>query len=142
MILACDNCIQGDASGWYLPLALLVAACLGLAAGCVFLARRRTGARALATTAAAVALVVGPVGAVFAIATDATFEGVICGSALSASLERPRPGMTLDRWQEGCRLHGEAVIRGATAWGVASAGAAALLVLGSSLPPRRRAAFA
>ncbi len=135
--LACDNCIPGDASGWYLPLGLATLACLGLAVACMYVAARRGGVRAISAKVAAVTLVVGPVGGIVAMATDVTFDGAICGSALSTSRDRPLPGHRLDPTQEGCRRKGEAIVRGASVWALTSAGAAALLLAGSSLPPRR-----
>jgi hypothetical protein len=54
--LACDNCIPGDASGWYLPLGLLTLLAVAAAGACVVVARRRGGRRAVPLWVAAAAL--------------------------------------------------------------------------------------
>ncbi len=130
--LACDNCTPGDASGWYLPLGLLFVVCVALAV--LVLTRWRRG-RVLRWVMAA-GLLVPPL-AVVAVATDTTYDGVICGSALSASLERPAHGLALDRAQEGCRVKGERTVVVAERVAAAGLGVAALCALGAAVPERR-----
>jgi hypothetical protein len=143
LILACDNCIPGDASGWYVPLTLGMLAALLLAAGCARVAGRRDGARSTAALVAAVALVVVPFGAVLALSVDPGRGNVVCGSALSSSLERGLPNdAALDAGQTYCKTRGMAIRRGAGTAVAASLVGAALLVGWSSLPPRRRTALA
>lgn len=142
-LLACDNCIPGDASVLYLPLSLGVAVALVLALGCVWLATTRDGVRSIAATVAAIALVIGPVGGVVALASDVGTGNSVCGSALSASLLRGVPNdAALDEGQTECKERGEKTVRGASVWAVTAAVCAGVLVAASSLPPRRRAAFA
>jgi hypothetical protein len=81
------------------------------------------------------AIVAGPVGAVFAIATPTTYDGATCGSALSASLERGVPDdAALDRTQRGCKDKGAATMRAAEAYGAASAGVAVIALLVAAVP--------
>ena len=137
--LACDNCIPGDASGWSLPLAAGALVALALAVLCVAVSSRRSGVRAILARVAASALVIGPAGALFLLAADVRYGDTYCGSALSASLERPRPGHDLDERQEGCRRNGADRVSFAAAWAATAFGGAAVCMAAASLPAKRAA---
>ncbi|HEX8004419.1 MAG TPA: hypothetical protein VF519_17160 [Mycobacteriales bacterium] len=143
LILACDNCIPGDASGWYAPLALALLVSLVLAGWCGWVALGHEGARAVAAKVAAAALAIVPAASMLAMATDVGRGNLVCGSALSSSLERGVPNdAALDENQTFCKERGEAVVRGAaTATGTAVV-ASALLMAYASVPRRPRAALA
>jgi hypothetical protein len=70
---------------------------------------------------------------------DATYGDTTCGSALSASLERPLPGSDLDARQERCRRTGDDRVAFAGAWAATAAAGAGVLVAGAALPPSGRA---
>jgi peptidoglycan/LPS O-acetylase OafA/YrhL len=139
--LACDNCVPGDASGWYLPLAFGVVAAFALAFGCLLLAgRRERWGRALALVAAG-CLAAGPAAAVFVLAAPVTYDGgrVTCGSALSASLERGLPDdSALDEYQAGCKARGERWRGVAAVLGIGSVVVAGVCAAGAALPDGRR----
>ena len=143
LILACDNCIVGDASRYYLPLAAGLAVALVLALGCAWLAVGRDGPRAVATTVAAVMLGVVPAGSVVVLSSDVGTGNLTCGSALSSSLLRGLPNdAALNEDQRYSKERGEATVRRAAVATGTAVPAAALLVALSSTPPRRRTAFA
>jgi hypothetical protein len=140
--LACDNCVPGDASGWYLPLALLGVVAALLAYGAYRLALRRSARRRAVTLGAAWLLLLGPVGAVLALTGHLRWHGVECGSALAASLERGVPtDAALDAAQRGCKDTGRYVVR-AAAWGGGGLALAGLVAVAAATPPRRRVAGA
>jgi hypothetical protein len=102
---------------------------------------RRRGSVTLGV--AAVLLALGVPGAVFAVSVPVTWHDAICGSALSASLERGRPDdSALDDAQAGCKARGAAVVHAATAAGSIAVGFAALAAMGAVVPPRRSPAYA
>ena len=138
--LACDNCVPGDASGWYLPLAALVM--LSVAGGALawLLANDRIKRSALLLRVAGLALLAGPPVAVFLAIGDVTYDRAACGTALSASLERGLPDdSALDHWQAGCKAKGERVVGAATAYGGATLGVAVLAGTVAFAAPARSA---
>ena len=136
LILACDNCIPGDASPYYLPLALVTIVVGALAWWALRRARGTAGRRRVLLRAGAIVLMAGPLGAILVVSSDVTYDRAICGSALKTSLDRPRPGMALDATQEGCRRKGERIVAAATAYGVAATAVALVVLAGAALPVR------
>ncbi|HVF03572.1 MAG TPA: hypothetical protein VNA20_01910 [Frankiaceae bacterium] len=142
-LLACDNCIPGDASGWYVPLGALVLAAVLTAAATWRRAGARTGWRAAALRLSGLVLLAGPPAAVLAVASDVTYGRTHCGSALSASLERGVPdGKALDPAQAGCKDKGDRIVAYAYAYTGATFVAAAVAAGAGSAPGRRRPAVA
>lgn len=141
--LACSNCVPGDASGWYLPLAAICVAgvLLGLAAR--RLAEGRSGLRYGVTLLAAATIAFAPGLAVAALAADAGYRDVVCGSALSASLLRGLPDdSALDDAQAGCKAAGLRRVRLVTTSAAVLVGLAALTLLAAGVPGQRRLAEA
>lgn len=132
LLLACDNCDPGDQSRFY-PLLLAVAggglALMALAIR-VAVASPGRAARWAGALAAACFLAAGP-GAVAEAERPTEWHGVVCGSALSASLERGVPDdQALDNGQAGCKRRGAGHVHLAVFWGWAllAAGVVAFLV--------------
>jgi hypothetical protein len=96
--------------------------------------RRRGGAQRVAAVALAAWPALG-----LALGADVTFDGVICGSALAASLERGVPDdAALDRYQAGCKSRGATVVRAVWTYGAVALGAAALAAVAVGAPPSSR----
>lgn len=137
--LACDNCIRGDVSAWYGPFALVLIACAVGTAIAFTVALQRDGRRGTLLWLAGWAMVCGPPVAIVGMTSDIRWERTYCGSALDASLTRPRPGARLDLAQEGCRAEGARVVRFATGWAGLTTVVAVGSLAGAALPVRRRA---
>jgi hypothetical protein len=138
--LACDNCIPGDASGWWLPLALGSVAVVAVAYVAWGFAARAEGRRwGVALRVAAAALAAWPVVGL-ALGMSITYDGASCGSALSASLERGVPDdSALDHYQAGCKARGATVVRRVGTYGAVTLGAVVLAAVAGSVSPRSRA---
>lgn len=141
LIHMCDNCVPGDSSPYNLPLILVAAAGLILAAGILLLSQGTTKARALGIVAA-LFLGAGLPGAVALSHLPVSAAGAICGNALDASLERGVPGdSALDATQTACKERGTTVVRYATygATGALLIGALTTVAAGRALRQRDNA---
>lgn len=140
---ACDNCVPGDASGWTVPLLVLVLLCGAVAAAAWLRSNDAARRGAVLLRLSGLLLLAGPPVAAVAAMGDVTYGRTHCGSALAASLLRGRPDdSALDAAQAGCQAKGERVVGVARTYGAATLAVAVLAGVAGAVPSRRQAALA
>ena len=134
IVPACDNCVPGDSSPYYLPLFILAAAGLLLSLGILLLTRGVPRRPRLYGIAAAVCLGIGlPVAAALT-HLPISARGATCGGALTSSLERGVPtDSALDPTQSACKKRGQTVIDHAVTIGGGALLVGAVLTIASGV---------
>jgi hypothetical protein len=144
VLLACDNCLPGDASPYYLPLAATVVASVLI--GVLLYRRSRIATRGavrlpILVVVCLVCLCIVVPASVAATVIPIQTRGVQCGNAIRASLERGIPNDdALDRYQRACKDVGTTLVRSAVIVGglsITVAAASGLAAFGLTAGRRR-----
>ena len=134
IVPACDNCVPGDSSPYYLPLFILAAAGLLLSVGILLLTRGAPRRPRLYGIAAAVCLGIGLPFATALTHFPISAQGATCGGALTSSMERGVPtDAALDPTQSACKERGQTVIDYAVGIGAGALLIGAVLTIASGV---------